>query len=121
MPHSVLYAAFDADGRCLYVGTTDRHPVLRWAEHVRAKKPWVDDAVRWENLPDVSEEAATRRLKPLYSYEAQATKAPPYFHTDYLVSALVTDIRQAVGGQLVPADPEGGFIDLDGDEPIDIS
>lgn len=60
------YAAFDAKGRCLYVGMTHgRHPVHRWAEHVATAR-WAQDAVRWEVLAE-SEREATVRLGPIHS------------------------------------------------------
>lgn len=61
-----IYAAFDADGQCLYVGQTTRHPALRWAEHAR-HSPWAMDATRWEVVPDLTEAGATRRLRPVFS------------------------------------------------------
>jgi hypothetical protein len=71
-----IYAAFDADDQCLYVGETSReHPIFRWAEHVRNGAPWVDDAVRWEVVKAISERSAHDRLQPLHgSREATVTK-----------------------------------------------
>lgn len=66
-----IYAAFNANGECLYVGQTTRHPAERWVEHAK-KSIWALDAVRWESLPDLTEAAATRRLTPKFSAEANA-------------------------------------------------
>lgn len=73
-----IYAAFDDDGRCLYVGETSReHPVLRWAEHVRnPEAAWTDDAVRWEVVRGISERSVFDRLEPLHG-ERRATVTKP--------------------------------------------
>jgi hypothetical protein len=62
-----IYAAFDAGGRCLYVGETHQeHPALRWAEHVRRGAEWAMSATRWEVLADLTERSACERLEPLH-------------------------------------------------------
>ena len=81
----MIYAAFDADGTCLYVGQTTRHPVRRWADHVDNGAPWVWDAVRWEVLADMTERSATDRLLPKYGDHDRALTRPghnPAHHTE---------------------------------------
>lgn len=71
-----MYAAFDPDGVCLYVGQTNgRHPALRWAEHARSNTPWSLRATRWEVLPDLTEHAAAYRLKPLHNQPSDLDEA----------------------------------------------
>ena len=83
MSHMPVYAAYDAGGTCLYVGqTTDRHPVLRWAEHVRGGAEWTQHAVRWEVLADLTERAATLRLTPTHASPSIANGEPVNYRHD---------------------------------------
>jgi hypothetical protein len=107
-----IYAAFDAAGQCLYVGQTDqRHPVLRWAEHVRSGKGWTMQAVRWEVLADLTEQAATERLAPRYSNVINAVGAPAGYSNDL---DEVVRLLQAI--QPTPPAPA-----WDDDQPIDLT
>jgi hypothetical protein len=89
-----IYAAFDADDHCLYVGEASReHPALRWAEHVRNKEAaWTDDAVRWEVVRGITERSVHDRLKPIHSHRsaAKSVVAPPAEGSLASVRDLVT-------------------------------
>ena len=69
-----VYAAFDADDTCLYVGQTENHPAQRWSGH--KDKHWFNQAVTWRVLPDVTERAAFDRLQPVNGQRSLARDEP---------------------------------------------